>query len=168
MKSAWLYLSLQVGCVLLLEREQLMKNNEGRGCEWWSGPRQCGNHCKPFQHLLATQPQPQLAEIWSKTLVQKIIFEGPITDPEKTAKSFFRTFELALLEDSQITIPFCNCPWSLDHWRQLDDNVIKQFYDSEPRHLTSDTWHDSNNTSATTYNQTLNIIRIPRIYDLVH
>ena len=89
MKSAWLYLSLQVGCVLL-EREQLMKNNGSRGCEWWSGPRQCGNHCRPFQHLLATQPQPQLAEIWSKTLIEKIIFEGPITDPEKTAKSFCR------------------------------------------------------------------------------
>ena len=34
--------------------------------------------------------QPQLAEIWSKTLIQNIIFEGPITDPEKTAKSFCR------------------------------------------------------------------------------
>ena len=34
--------------------------------------------------------QPQLEEIWSKTLIEKIIFEGPITDPEKTAKSFCR------------------------------------------------------------------------------
>ena len=32
--------------------------------------------------------QPQLEENWSKTLIQMIIFEGPITDPEKTAKSF--------------------------------------------------------------------------------
>ena len=60
--------------------------------------------------LAAQTEQPQLEEIWSKTLIQKIIFGGPITDPEKTAKSFFRTFVLALLEDSQITIPFCNCP----------------------------------------------------------